>query len=200
MAEYEPLDLSSWCNSGLEALGDDADAPVGGQEFRGIPFLIGGRNFPAGSQCFLLLREGQGVSVPVGKPAQYVVFAHRLMQSDLMEGMGLGRVVAEYVFHYSDGEEVRVPLRERFEISAVPTDHIMRLALGVPYRALPDQKDSLMDRHEGSWGMAGRRQMESRFRPPHWPTTSGPGKTPNRNGRSHRWSWFPKGRRFCWRR
>ena len=161
MTDYEPLDLSSWCNSGLEALGDDADTPVGPQEFHGLPFLIGGRDPTATSKCFLLLREGHGVSVPVGKPALYVVFAHRLMQSDLMEGKGLGRVVAEYVFYYSEGEEVRVPLRERFEISAVPTDHIMRLALGVPYRALPDQKDSLMDRHEGPWGMAGRRQMES---------------------------------------
>ena len=161
MAEYEPLDLSSWCNAGLEALGDDADAPLGTQEFHGLPFLIGGRDSTAASPCFLLLREGHAVSVPVGKSARHVVCAHRLMQSDLMEGKGLGRVVAEYVFHYSDGEEVRVPLRERFEISAVPTDHMMRLALGVPYRALPDQKDSLVARHEGPWGMAGRRQMES---------------------------------------
>ena len=161
MAEYEPLDLSSLCNSGLEALGDEADAPVGPQELHGLPFLIGGRDSTAGSQCFLLLREGKSVSLPVGKSARHVIFAHRLMQSDLMEGKGLGREVAEYVVHYSEGDEVRLPIRERFEISAVPTDHIMRLALGVPYRALPDQKDGLMDRHEGPWGMAGRRQMES---------------------------------------
>ena len=71
MAEYEPLDLSSWCDSGLEALGDDADAPVGPQEFHGLPFLIGGRDATAASQCFLLLREGQEVLVPIGKPARY---------------------------------------------------------------------------------------------------------------------------------
>ena len=124
MAEYEPLDLSSLCNSGLEALGDDADAPVGRQEFHGLPFLIGGRDSTASSQCFLMLREGHAVSVPVGKQARYVVFAHRLMQSDLMEGKGLGRVVAEYVFHYSDAEQVRIPVRERFVLGHHPAQSL----------------------------------------------------------------------------
>ena len=40
MADYQPLDLSTLCNAGLEVLGANASAPIGDQAFRGLPFLV----------------------------------------------------------------------------------------------------------------------------------------------------------------
>jgi hypothetical protein len=49
-----------------------------------------------------------------------------------------------------------VPIRERFEIGAIPM-----WWSAFPFLALPDNADSLMSRYEGSWGGAGYRQSEA---------------------------------------
>ena len=40
MADYQPVDISKWCNAGVEALGGDGEVAIGAQSFRGLPFLI----------------------------------------------------------------------------------------------------------------------------------------------------------------
>ena len=42
MNDYEPLDLSTVYNAGIETLGDVDPPPTGAQSFHGIPFLMGG--------------------------------------------------------------------------------------------------------------------------------------------------------------
>ena len=153
MNGYEPLDLSAWCNAGLEVLGEDQSAPIGAQTFRGLPFLVGSQR---SDQCFIALdSKTAGVSIPIQQPAYCVIMAHSLLESNLTEGSTLGESVADYVFHLAGGEEVRVSIRERFEI-AVPY-----LWGEEPFRALPDRQDALSPRYEGRWEEAGRRQMES---------------------------------------
>ena len=68
----------------------------------------------------------------------------------------MGLPVAHYVFRYAGGEEIRAPIRERFEVAVVPIGWGQH-----PFLAVPDQKDSLQPRHEGRWGNAGNRQTEA---------------------------------------
>src|SRR5690349_5965888 len=42
MNVYEPLDLSAYCNAGVEMLGPNRTPAVGEQSLRGLPFRIGG--------------------------------------------------------------------------------------------------------------------------------------------------------------
>ena len=70
-----------------------------------------------------------------------------------MEGGALGIPVADYVFRLAEDAEIRIPIRERFEIAHLSEG-------GSPFHALPDQNDQLMPRHEGRWEEMGRRQTE----------------------------------------
>ncbi len=151
MPDYEPLDLSTWCNAGVEALGPGSEAPRGRQSLRGLPFVVGGEESP---QCFMALDAATGpISIPIAAAARHVLFAHRLMESDVQEGGVLGRTVADYVFRLSGGNEVRVPVRERFEIAF--------FGGGTPFLAVSDRSDSLLPRYEGRWEDAGHRQTEA---------------------------------------
>ena len=88
MADYQPLDLSTLCNAGLEVLGANADAPIGKQAFRGLPFLVNAD----GSKCFIALNDASGsVTIPINQSTRRVIIAHRLLESDLMEGGALGK-------------------------------------------------------------------------------------------------------------
>ena len=159
MADYEPLDLSGLCNAGVAVLGEDQDVAVGRQAFRGLPFLIGRES--GEGDCFLSCEGSRGpLTVPIGLEARRVVIAHRLLETELSEGGPLGAQVAEYVFHLAGGNEVRVLIRERFEIAAMPSAATPGTP-GSPFLAWTDGKHSLVSRHEGEWEQAGRRQTES---------------------------------------
>ena len=150
MADYQPLDLSTLCNAGLDVLDGNTKVPLGEQSFRGLPFLVG----EDPSKCFISPDENSGsLHIPIRETAVGVIMAHRLLESDLMEGGALGKSVADYVFRLTGGEEITVPIRERFEIAHVSSG-------GSPFRALPDRNDQVMPRHEGKWEDMGRRQTE----------------------------------------
>src|SRR5579859_2522469 len=150
MPSYEPVDLSTACNAGVDVLGDEpGDVPLGRVELRGLPFLIGSEP-PSAARCFLL--PAAPASVSVGRLAPRVIVAHRLLEPGAPAGHAVGRVVAEYAFHLAGGEVVVAPIRERFEIQAVPT------AWGRgPFLADPDTSDYSLPRFAGDWDMAGVR-------------------------------------------
>jgi hypothetical protein len=163
MELYQPLDLTRFCNVGTSFIGPDAGPPLGSQEFHGLPFQVGPAD-PDPDCCFLgfggteeTTGSVRSVSIPLGTTARYVLFAHTLLESKVMEGENVGRVIAHYTFRFTDGEEVRVPIRERFEIHVVPTGWGQ-----LPFLALPDQKNSLAPRYEGRWDGMGYRQAEAR--------------------------------------
>jgi len=155
MKDYEPLDLSAYCNAGPEASGRPNHTPLTGEQtFHGLPFLIGGGE---GKPAFIALGPGAApVTIPVGQTVRYLIFAHALLESRLTDGDPVGRTVARYVFVYTDGQREEVPIRERFEIAIVPTGWG-----SLPFLAVPDQKDGLMDRYRGEWGASGYRQTEA---------------------------------------
>ncbi len=158
MRDYQPIDLGRWCNVGTHFLGPEAQPPIGSQTFHGLPFLIGPAA-PDPARCFIGFGGAEGarasVRVPIGTTARRVIVAHALLESYVREGEHLGYVVAQYVFRFADGAEVRVPIRERFELAIVPTPWGEP-----PFLALPDQKDGLWPRDVGRWEDTGARQTE----------------------------------------
>ena len=54
----------------------------------------------------------------------------------------VGEVVAHYNIHYSDGASVLVPVRERFEIAAIPM-----WWSALPFLAVPENQDFLAPRY-----------------------------------------------------
>src|SRR6516162_7233380 len=154
MHEYTPIDLKAFHNAGLELLGEQGPTLIGPQAFRGLPFLIGTNP----RQCFVAFGEGlqpAPLSVPIDQSAQSVIVAHRLLVSGISSGGPVGQLIADYVFTFQNGDEERLTIRDRFEITEIPT------AWGqLPFRAVPDQSDSLPPRDAGRFDASGERQTE----------------------------------------
>lgn len=157
--DYEPVDLSSFHNADVAALEGPRTPPVGATTFHGIPFLIGD---PAadGGPCFLLLEpEGSSVTVPIGRSGDRVIVAHRWLRRVGPElDPPPGTMVGEYTFHLEDGSSEIVPIRERFEITAVAYEGWD--AQG-PFAAAGIGELRLLDRYQGRWEDMGMRQCET---------------------------------------
>ena len=110
---YVPVDLTGVCNTGLESLGDGVEAPLGRQLFHGLPFEIGSNR----SRCFVAPRPGSAVEIPVDRIVRFAIVAQRLL-----EPSAIGNVVATYEFVLAHGDVMRVPIRARFEIAAIPDE------------------------------------------------------------------------------
>jgi hypothetical protein len=157
MPDYQPIDLEPLCNAGGVLYGPGKMPPIGQLTFHGLPFLIGGANSDP-SRCFVALgpeSAAAGIQVPVGVAARHVLFAHALLDSHLLENAQVGEVVAHYSIRYGDGEIVRIPVRERFEIAAIPM-----WWSAYPFLAVPENQDHLASRYHGRWGGTGGRQSE----------------------------------------
>ncbi len=154
---YVPIDLTGVCNVGLESLGDGVEAPLGRQLFHGLPFEIGSDR----SRCFVAPRPGAVVEIQVDRVARFVIIAHRLV-----EPSDIGNVIATYEFAFADGNIVRVPIRARFEIAAVPDEAEIAASPPsgtwgqLPFSARSDRPVGLHPRDEGPWDSAGRRQAD----------------------------------------
>jgi len=157
MPDYQPLDLGPHCNAGSAIYGGEKTQPTGQLTFHGLPFLIGGAA-PDPARCFIALGpdSAAAINVPIGVAARHVLFAHALLDSHLLENAQVGEVVAHYSFRFDDGAVVRVPLRERFEIAAIPM-----WWRAYPFLAVPESQDYLVPRYKGEWGDAGYRQTEA---------------------------------------
>src|SRR5262245_19097427 len=123
MQDYQPLDLAPFANVGVDFFSERGPLPLGRQSFHGLPFSIGG-DTPDQQRCLIGLGGAEGSSDPltvaIASAARYLIFAHVLLESYVLNGEPVGRVVATYHVRYSDGSQLRVPIRERFEIAAVP--------------------------------------------------------------------------------
>ena len=169
MSDYEPIDLTELCNTGTELLPSEGAPGIGLQMLRGLPFQVG----KAGSSsCFIKLGEGDApISIPVGEAARQVVFAHRLLETDVPQGGQIGNHVADYIFHSSTGDAVTVAVRERFQISAFGPPFDAGTYTGAPYapfQAVPARKATLYPRYEGEFSDAGNRQTEAKQADARW--------------------------------
>jgi hypothetical protein len=158
MPDYQPVDLGPLCNAGISIYGEAAAPPTGQLALHGLPFVVGGAA-PDPARCFIALDRADADSaivVPIGAAARHVLFAHALLDSRLLENAQIGEVVAHYTIRYADGTAERVPIRERFEIAAIPM-----WWRAYPFLAVPDNKDHLSARYQGPWGEMGARQAEA---------------------------------------
>ena len=167
--DYEPIDIAASCNVGTECLPGE-DPMLGQQTMRGLPFTVGALDGQSSGDCYVSLADGDvSVTLPIGKKAHNVIFAHRQMETE-QDAMGpIGVHVADYVIRFEGDETETVPIRERYEISAVgDRQGISRYGVGHPYLAVTDQGDALVPRHEGRWEQTGRRQTEVVQAQPAW--------------------------------
>jgi hypothetical protein len=157
--DYQPLDLAEHYNAGTAwfgRVGENDSAPLlGNQALRGLPFQLGedvARNVLAfgegGRESTLIL--------PIRQPIRGLIVAHRLRRTAIFDGGPLAEPVADYVIRYRDGAVDCQPIRDRFEISIIPTRWGQ-----LPFRSVPDRSDWLPSRYEGRWGEAGERQSEA---------------------------------------
>ena len=94
MDEYTPIDLKAFHNAGLSLLGEQGTVPIGPQQFRGLPFLVG----TDPQCCFVAFGDGlqnAALSIPIDERAQSVIMAHRLLASGISTGGPVGRPVAD---------------------------------------------------------------------------------------------------------
>jgi len=94
----------------------------GTQQFRGIPFLLGGENAPN-----VIHLHDKPVTVPAGDvTATYFILLHTAedivtnyqdgFADTWIDGNELGGAVSDYVIEYADGERLRTPVLRRFAI------------------------------------------------------------------------------------
>ena len=97
MSDYQPLDMSALCNAGIDVLTENRQiAPVGRSLLRGLPFLIGADSVGPGDKCFIAFDGNSGgMTIPVNEKARRVIIAHRLLESNVLDGSAPGEVVAE---------------------------------------------------------------------------------------------------------
>jgi hypothetical protein len=154
--EYEALDISGVCNLDVGSLGRGNELATGDHTFRGLPFRIG--KSTDGEPWVLGFGEGictWDVEIPVERKARHLVFAHFLSESALHGGVPFGNVAARYVFRFVEHGDVEVPIREAFEIGALPTSWF-----DFPILAWSDLDERMLPRREGAWIDFGMRQME----------------------------------------
>jgi hypothetical protein len=173
MGDYQPFDLTSWCNVGAQWVAQDGDLPLGNQTLRGLPFQIGPAFSPessppeeTGEPCFLGFGPdgyGKAVEIPLDRTVRWLIIAHRLLESRIREGEPVGHLIATYRLRYADGQEIALPIRERLEIAVVPTNwgHL-------PLLAVPDCFDDVPARQSGRWEQVGWRLTEIGQAYPRW--------------------------------
>jgi hypothetical protein len=152
MTDYEPLDLSEYCNVGAAVMGG-TDPRLGLQLLRGLPFQVA----KDPNRC-LIAPSAEPVRIEVDRPARHIIFAHRLLNVRASDLGAPGSHVADYRFHVGGpgGSTITVPVRQRFEIEAIGANWGL-----LPFLAVPDHSDELQARLEGPFEAAGRRQCES---------------------------------------
>jgi hypothetical protein len=162
-ADYEPVPLSNWCNAGPDVLPAGGPAPVGGQTMQGLPFVIGDPGAPNRPRFIVVRAGGDGVTVPIGRPAHSIVVAHRELERVRADGAGAGTPVVRYVFRLRGGRRLESEIRERYEISTIASEGWYQDS---PFLAMSDVAAEPFDRTHGAWEWAGARLTEVRTQLP----------------------------------
>lgn len=156
---YIPIDLTPAYNASVSLFEDPEDVTLGDRTLHGLPFSFGTTD-----QAVVRAKPRQQVSLPVGDSANWLIFAHAVLETDLYDGGSIGEPVGSYLVRFADGTEEEVPLSQRFEIGPTPRKwlgHVTPLDWGqTPFLAVNDAEHELMDRVCGRFDTAGARLVE----------------------------------------
>jgi hypothetical protein len=160
---YDALDITPFCNAGIDAFPAAVRVETGLRHLYGLPFAVGSQ--PHGERVILLSAAAgtAPVEMSIQSQARWIVFAHAVLESNVPTGGHVGGTAAEYVVRLADGSSVSAPIRERFEIGLTHWDwqsHISSTWGQLPFLAEPDKEPVLMPRDAGSWEDMGQRQVE----------------------------------------
>ncbi|HLO15639.1 MAG TPA: hypothetical protein VK206_12465, partial [Anaerolineales bacterium] len=64
MHDYQPLNLTQFCNVGTEFIKEGAQPPIGNQTWHGLPFTVGSAE-PDPARCFIGFGEHAGAGTSV---------------------------------------------------------------------------------------------------------------------------------------
>ena len=151
--DYVALDLSEAANAGLEAFGDNPAPACGGAIWHGLPFRLGSGD--PSSPWLIALGPGgaESRSLTLQRRAEWMIFAHVLVDAPREAPATLGRTVAEYEFAYADGgAPLIVPVHDRFEVagSSLPGADPALISWGhLPFAAVTSERDDTPPRSCG---------------------------------------------------
>ncbi len=151
MTDYEALNLSPFANAQPEDLETSFTVRLGRRSLWRLPFELS------------LIRLTPGAvssTVPVGRSARRVIFAHATLSTGLLRGGPIAERAGDYVVRFASGAEVVLPLRERFEIGMLGDDDVEHWGQA-PFLAVSDTKDRRRPRWEGPYRRAGYRMTET---------------------------------------
>ena len=107
--DYELIDISHLCDVGVECIPGE-DPVLGEQTMRGLPFTVGSPSGDLSVNCYISLAKGDSsVTVPIGKTARNIVFAHRQLETEQATNGPIGVHIADYIIRFEDAEVVTVP-------------------------------------------------------------------------------------------
>jgi hypothetical protein len=163
--DYVALDLSEAANAGLEAFGDNPAPPSGEALWHGLPFRLGSGDPSVPWLVALGPGGADSRSLTLQRRAEWLIFAHVLVDAPREAPATLGHTVAEYAFSYEDGgAPLVVPIRDRFEVagSSLPGADPALISWGhLPFAAVTSERDDTPARYGGPWGDAGGRLTEA---------------------------------------
>jgi hypothetical protein len=159
--DYEPVELAAFCNAGSDALAGGPPIAAGLRRLHGFPFLIERARDGDAARFIVVEPDGPDVVIPLGRPADHVIVAHRRLPGPAPEREpSTGDLVAEYVFDVEGAPAATAPIRERFEIGVAPR----RWDWEAPFLAVLAGATEPLDRNRGAWDDAGLRQTEIPYR------------------------------------
>jgi hypothetical protein len=159
--DYRPVELSRVRNSPISLFEDCHEMAIGHRVLHGLPFDFGNDR----EACVLRLRPGDAkIDIPCGANPRWLIFAHAIEETDLVEHGDIGFDCALYRLVYEDGSVVEAPVRQRYEIGPTPrrwADRAIPLDWGqTPFLAVLESEQRLMHRTHGRYDEAGARLVQ----------------------------------------
>lgn len=165
--------------------------PAGEQVFRGIPFSM-----PPEDAAKRWISVGKAITIPVKRPATYVVVAHACLPVAGQVGWAemdlwadVGEALGRYTIVYEDGREVTETVRRRFEVSEFLKGLTPPSFSSVPHGRFPavDWRGPHDRQSEPQWGLPGSSSMKAL--PGSWAVNLGGVGYDLGDGESTYWLW-----------
>ncbi|MCH2306207.1 MAG: CehA/McbA family metallohydrolase [SAR202 cluster bacterium] len=176
MKSYQTINISNLCNVGSDVIFSSEPIPqpnnssasdvrdTGMVLMKGLPFDVGNSNSSSNQRFLMIDKQTGSTRININSKANKVIFAHNLLESTVDQDGVWGKHVADYVFHYNDGSNQKVKIKERFQLGTVPG--VAQTPGGYTIlEAETDEYAEMYPRYSGEWEVTGFRKSEARGDP-----------------------------------